>query len=240
MDEFITTSIARDTQFIMNLPDELKESIRDYTYASTEVNTTLRTGISRGQKYDTIIRNIDEIFRIVERIKFPITLYRGIGEEGHAQTDNAFISATYSLEASRNFSDSDCCICVINVSTGSKVLFLENIAQNRNEREVLIDRGGTFAVTAVNRQTRPRQIHLTYLPPSSVVSHSLAQVVATAVDQTTIVDSIIARNPKSAILEYIELEIDPYDTINEDYKSFTHEDINRELAQYIIDIILKS
>lgn len=239
MDEFITTSIARDTQFIMNLPDELKKSITEYTYASTEVNTTLRTRISRGQKYDTIIRNIDAIFRMVDPIKSQLLLYRGIDNEGHAHTDNAFISATYSLDASRNFSDPDCCICVINVSAGSKLLFLENIAQNSNEREVLIDRGGTFAVTAVNRQTIPRQIHLTYLPPSSVVSHSLAQVV-TAVDQTTIVNSIITRNPKSAIEDYIELGIDPYHTINADYKSFTGTDISRELAQNIIHIILNS
>jgi hypothetical protein len=45
--------------------------------------------------------------------------------------------------------------------------------------------------------------------------------------------------PKEQInLEIIELEIDPYDTINTDYKSFTGTDISRELAQNIIDMIL--
>jgi hypothetical protein len=82
----------------------------------------------------------------------------------HIQLNNlAFISTSHNKKVARGFMGQNCCILVLTIPVGSKVLFLESISEYPTEREVLLDRGGSFVITGVITADYPHFLATDYV-----------------------------------------------------------------------------
>ncbi len=181
-------------KLLSEIDNNLKRSLINYTDESyRSVNEGLRTKSILSTESLKIAKDIDSIFDLIEPINQTLTLYRGVSEQSHAQTDGAFISTTYDEKVAHDFTKGKCCILVINVPPGSKILFVESISDSPDECEVLLDRNGTFNITLVQEAQglNKTRIFITYIPPMSVVSTS--QNLPQKVEKAIIVGDYISR-----------------------------------------------
>ena len=132
-------------------PDLIK-SLNLYTKnAYGIINKSLRENNKLSSSYKKIVNNIDTLFDLVEPITEPITLYRGVKQEEESKSENAFISTSYNIDfVSTTYTDgSNCCLIIINVPVGSKILFVESISNYPFECEVIINRDGSFVIDSI-------------------------------------------------------------------------------------------
>jgi hypothetical protein len=151
----------KETQalFLPHFPLGFIKSIRWYTanenYARLNSNLRLKLPLTPDQ--ETVVTVIDYLFSIVNPIDYGITLYRGIQatkDKLNAKflngilKDDAYISASTSLEAAIKFTDlrNNCCMLVISVPARSKVLAVSVLSQYQQEQEMLLERGSSFII----------------------------------------------------------------------------------------------
>lgn len=192
MEEILSTH----EHFLKSLDEELLQSIVEYTIdAYKTINRKLREGKSLTLKYKKILDNIDHVFDMIDPITDTITLYRGIKSEGQTKADKAFISTSYDEESALQFAGQSCCLVVFTVPPGSKVLFVESVSEHPEEREVLIDRHGSFSVTLIHekREEKMNKIFVSYIPLKSVniKVEELGPVIDTAVDSLKTIDRVL-------------------------------------------------
>jgi arsenate reductase-like glutaredoxin family protein len=169
-----------------------------------------------------LISDIDSIFEQVHPLDEPLTLYRGIDNERYVD-DIAFISTTYDMDVATTYSGDECCIIVLNVPVGAKVLFVESISQNKDDKEVMLNRGGSFSVTRVASVSKKKHIFVSYVPPDTSSSKDLSKAVSQAEKEDDVVSFIASNISKEEIKDLKEMGLgDEIETIiNEIYKKIT-------------------
>lgn len=185
------TNLKLQFDFIDNLSENIKDSIRNYTLnAYMAINTKLRNNEKLLKIEQDILDDIDYAFKNVPPISSQITLYRAINSSHPVYKDDklegfnpkkmvSVISATYDIESTGEFySDkTKCCMLVITVPAGSRILPIENISEFKDEREILLNRNGAYYITG--RGERIYEFHtekdtvftyyITYIPKNSVI-----------------------------------------------------------------------
>jgi hypothetical protein len=174
--------------YVETLPDKIIKSIMEYTYKHySDINAYLRYEELDGEYDDEWlleikrdISNIDKAFKKAPPLQEVMTVYRGQAEMIFDAKSYTSTSLELSVALKHEFTDMEnaCCLYIITVVPGSKVLPLEPISQVEGEYEVLLDRNGKFFITDVKVETHTvdddeyppiRTIYLTYMPPESHV-----------------------------------------------------------------------
>ena len=149
---------------------DLIKAILYYTgWQFKNLNINLRTGIPLTVNDQKTANVIDSIFASLQPINQTLTLYRGIKKQEEVHTKSSFISASHDKMVAKSFTGRGCCLVVITIPPGSKVLFVEGVSKHPDECEVLIDRTGTFSVTLVQPDVyEATKIFATYIPMAVV------------------------------------------------------------------------
>lgn len=209
-------------KFLSNLDKELKMSLEHYTRESNAINRTLRGRREPTEQVQTLISHIDSVFTHIDPIDTPLTLYRGIDSENYIN-DVAFISTTYDVEVASSYTGEGCCVLVISVPVGAKAIFIESVSQNKDDKEVLLNRGGSFSLTRVAHSKGQKHIFVSYIPPDASVSKDLPKLVREAEKEDDIVSFIVSNISKEEIqdLKDMGLEGEIEVLINDVYKKVT-------------------
>jgi hypothetical protein len=181
MDSVQRQLVKQHSDFFKTLPDKYMDAITNYTFhygTALGLNILLQSGkqITDPETLD-ILNGLDYVFDKIPPLETSLTVYRGIDTKSpeDMQINNlSFISTTYNKKVTYNFTGK-CCIIILTIPVGSKVLFLESISKYPTEREVLLDRGGSFAITGVilpNDEERHVQILASYIPKNSQIGVS--------------------------------------------------------------------
>ena len=185
------------TNYVDNLPENIKKSIIYYTNInSSDINTYLRYGKAIGritgeyyeededneewtEKVKEYIANIDEAFLNAPPLEESITVYRG--QKRKIYDAKSYTSTSLDLKTALDpgfiSKENWCCMYVITVAPGSKILSVVNISHVSEENEIILDRGGAFFITNVEmkpydmegKEQYLQTIYLTYLPPNSQI-----------------------------------------------------------------------
>lgn len=163
----------------------LVKSITNYTGLSFQsINAALRARKKSGLSEipfqysadEQDVKNLDEVFRRISPIQETITTYRGVTKQTNvAYEDPAFISTSFNFELAKNeYAGINCCIIVYTFPVGSKLLCIESISQFPREKEVLVQRDGTFQLTSFKGKHEDGALggkdtfYLLFIPPNSV------------------------------------------------------------------------
>ena len=151
MNPYIQFLIDDHTLFFDFLPNELKESVIEYTGSEYfEINEGLRGTSELSDVNKRHVENIDRVFDLISPITEPITLFRGIRRSEYTVYRGGYVSATYRKNETQAFIDNStrCCLIEFNVLPGSKLLSVESISLNKHEKEFILDRRGSFTITS--------------------------------------------------------------------------------------------
>lgn len=165
----IYITLERQFDYVNSLSSEIKSSLKNYTVHSFEyLNKRLRQTISLSDEQKELVKNIDKAFNTVPLLDKPITVYRGIAED-YIPSLSSYVSTSYVKEKAIFFSAMKCCLLVITIPSGSKILPLEDISESRSEKEILLPREGNFVITNItyereNDPTSRKYYHITYIP----------------------------------------------------------------------------
>ena len=170
---FYDSMVKKHYEFIMSHGKKVFDSVAKYT--STGINKRINRAI-RKQKVlkeedRKIVNDLDKLYNEVEPTTQPLTLYRGIKNKDHINTDGTFISASYVIDVGNKFINrpKKCCLIIFNIPIGSKVLFIGNCSYYFDEYEVLLDRKAEFSVTSIKEDDKGfTQIYVTYIPKGSL------------------------------------------------------------------------
>ena len=194
----MNTLRKQHSEFIESLPSYAKNSLEEYTGGlSYRLSRFLRSGepISADDKLQ--LDNIDSIFAAIPPLEQSLTVFRGIIAQRHEQfqlNNRSFISTSYDKEPAHMFIGDSCCLLLITIPVGSKVICMESISQYNYEREILLDRGGSFIITGVkigNKDERTA-VFTTYIPKNSVMNlTSLSGALESVQHQVNDIETII-------------------------------------------------
>ena len=168
--------LEKHFSYVNSLSDDIKKSLNQYTKSYySNINTYLREGGLRERNTEIFMKkltenisNIDTAFKFAPAISDSLTLYRG--QEFEIFDTKSFTSASTVLESAYRFFElfEGCCLYVITLSPGSKILPLRHISEEPSEEEILIDRNGRFFITNTEIKQISSQsmkfIYLTYMP----------------------------------------------------------------------------
>lgn len=124
-----------------------RKSVKDYTGEAYEsINKSLLYGTKLSDKNRIIINDLDEIFRNIPPLEDDILVYRGVTVKHKFGVLSGFISTSYDISKAVTFADKQkqCCIFIIRVPAGAKVIPLEDVSITSNEGEILLPRSGYF------------------------------------------------------------------------------------------------
>lgn len=141
-------------EFWTNTPQETKEDIYHKLVRNVKCFTPKFIENAVLRLSDTL----SDVIKDAPSTTKPMTLYRGdlgrwskhpVNQEFNAQ---AFISTSLSMKSAKAFMSKGgrgkvCCMNIINVPTGSKILYLDGISQCKGEYEFLIDSNTNFKLT---------------------------------------------------------------------------------------------
>jgi hypothetical protein len=127
---------------MLNLPRNIREALYRYTL---------------GHLDESIQKDINDAFSVIEPIEKPIVVYRGIqsSAEDIRMQFPSFISTSASIDVAKDFrGDSICCLFKIHVPVGSKVLYIpkEMHYEEDDEEEVLLQGGGELQIVLEERE----------------------------------------------------------------------------------------
>lgn len=164
--------IAEQLDYVSALSDNIKNSLIDYTGSDYErLNKRLRMGLDLTEEQAHILRNIDNAFKGVPLLKKAITVYRGLSEDLIPKI-LTFLSTSYDKERASKFSSLKCCLLIINVPSGTKILPLEKISENPQEKEILLPRKGEFNITNITYENERKTYHISFIPETAVAIDS--------------------------------------------------------------------
>ena len=228
--------------FLRSLPKNLLYSLKEYTGESfADVNSKLRSKSILKQSEKQIADNIDAIFDLTSPLLFPVTLYRGIRDPKEVKTNSGFISTSYDISSAKEFTRRNCCLIIISVPPGSKILFIESVSELPDEKEVLLDRNGDFNITLV-KETRMLygvdEIYVSYIPHSSVQvkSEQLDEAIDDANIQLQTIARIVNIFPEDEYILFQDNEDILRSSITDLYKKMTE---NNKPSENILTTILR-
>jgi len=216
MDENIKELILKHNSFFKNQKIKIPKAVddlNDYTgFAFSMINKLIRqhkgdlSKIANDNVVKKQIENIDLLFSLVDPITKPITLYRGVRFEQFASENYSYVSTSYDESVPMQYIDrkNHCCIIEITVPVGTKCLFLESISRYSNEKEVLLPRNGSFALTAVSRSQSQYVIdrfYITFLQNSAIFSKTIKDVVEKAEDKMAYLDKVLEVVKKTPLID---------------------------------------
>jgi len=133
--------------YVKSLPIDVIESLAWYTGGNFDkLNSALRNNKKLTNVQSSHLKKIDMAFAGAPRLANSMTVYKGKATK-NIYSDKAFVSTTSKMQQAYNFSARNCCILIINVSKGSKVLMLNKVSRHQEESEILLNRNGTLIVT---------------------------------------------------------------------------------------------
>jgi hypothetical protein len=160
--------LAKQYAYVSNLNHNIIESIRDYTGNSyRDMNLRLRNKEFLGEYHD-IVDNLDRAFQGVPSTDQPILVYRGIDTEKFIADIQAYLSTSYDIDEVYSYTGKNCCLLRIVISSGSKILPLEDISETPLEKEILLPRSGEFKITNLHYEDTLAIYDLIYIPENSV------------------------------------------------------------------------
>lgn len=145
-------------QFITGLDEYSLTFLRDYTdqYYQTD---------KRRKQIDKIIQNL---FLQIPPLKKPLVVYRGVTQFPFDQQRN-FISTSLNRKIAETFMNGDvdeenvgCCMLIITVQKGSRVIPLEEISMHPREEEVLLSGNGIFTIVKEEVVNGEKTYYLNY------------------------------------------------------------------------------
>lgn len=153
-------------KYISNLPENIQNSLEWYTGGNFDsLNNALRNDKILTEKQQEHFNNLNLAFAGVPRLEEQIIVYKGL-DSSRVYSDKAFISTTTNYKKALEFTENECCILVIVVARGSKILPLKNISRYSDELEILLDRNNTLTVTdqeiKTTNQTQMKLLYCTY------------------------------------------------------------------------------
>ena len=153
------------------------KSVRWYTGDNyKDLNRRLRQGIQLTQVQEMNAINIDSVFKLATPISQDIVLFRGMSVDllgpNESSIQPSFISCSYDEEAAINFTGDNCCLYIVLVKKGARIICLEAASIYGTEHEVLLPRLGTFTYTSEDTETVMKgftpvimkRIFMTYTP----------------------------------------------------------------------------
>jgi len=138
-------------QYVNNLPYKYIDSIRYYSSDGYDaINTALLLCLPMASKDSNVVRDLDSIFDKAPPIDRDITVYRGVSKKHPLGVLPGYISTSYDIQTALEFSDREqgCCMFVINIPKGSKILPIEEVSSNKREKEILLPRSTNFILTS--------------------------------------------------------------------------------------------
>jgi hypothetical protein len=177
---------------------------------------------------------LDEIFRKITPITKPIIVYKGVSNDKY-ESDKSFISTSRNMKQTYEFTSGNCCVVVITVSPGSKVLYLEKISNFEDEQEVLLNRGGKFFITGSEKNFPKSEIFATYIPDCSVGVREV-KYIKKAIDIKVMTEQIKSFFSKDEfeLFEKADFETD----IRYYYNKLTNEEPSHEMVELIYSKII--
>lgn len=154
--------------FVKNtLFDDEKEALRNYTRSYNEmINRYLRGVIPYlSKKYYDAFKQIDNAFFRIKAINRPITLYRG--SEVKELDNRTFQSTSFNIDISKGFTKNKCCLFILTVNPGVKVIPLMDISAHPYEEEFLLQRDAHYIVTDSGIEDGILTIYVTVLPDNT-------------------------------------------------------------------------
>lgn len=191
--------------YVYNLDEDIKKSLKMYTSERLgyyrKINDYLRGNIvTLESSLHKIIEDIDEAFLNIPPISFPIILYRG--NTTQIINNKSYQSCSSDLDVAKQFTkDRNCCIYILTISSGCKVLPLVSISDHPHESEFVLDRGGDYKVTNSLIENGVMNIFVTLNPPTSYNITENEDIIK--IEKDKIYDRIIAHT-KESLDELIE------------------------------------
>lgn len=180
-DKQIRYTLAKQFEFVDNLPNKVKDSITQYTGIEyVQLNSMLREKSRLFPKHQTMIDNMDYAFQNAPKLEKEIIVYRRL-RVFDVNKMTSVISASYDKNFVSKFR-ADCCILIITLPVGSSVLPIENISNVPEEKEILLNRKGMYFITKEGDEAYANKeeektgethtvytYHISYIPESSVL-----------------------------------------------------------------------
>ena len=149
-------------KYIKGLPDKIKDSLEWYTGGNFDkINEKLRRNIKLDPTQLKNFNNIQLAFKGVPKLNKSITVYKGKNTD-RVYSDKSFISTSTTINDAMKFTGKNCCILIINVSIGSKILPISMLSKYKDENEVLLDRNATLIITDTFYKNNMKFINCTY------------------------------------------------------------------------------
>jgi hypothetical protein len=161
----IDSVLKQQYEYVDSLDGRIKDSIAEYTGSEFEVlNDHMRRGKSLSSHHQEIRNDLEKAFVNVPPLERPILLFRGVKQEHDMGKLTAFVSVTFDINQTDDFHTKKCCLFIITVSSGSKILPINRLSESFYERELLLPAEGTFFVTNVHYDQSLKVFDLTYIP----------------------------------------------------------------------------
>jgi hypothetical protein len=160
--------------FVDNLSNEKKESLRLYTldddpYVYRQLNKYLKGHgpKPKGLAYKAMM-DIESIFDEIDSLDEPTVLYRGI-RKGDELDRLCYQSSTTELRVAEQFSNdmTGCCIFILTISPGVRLIPLKNVSEFKGEEEYLLDRDNHYIMTSQKSERGYTYKYLTVVPNNS-------------------------------------------------------------------------
>ena len=141
-EEHTNRILASNKEEVLRFPEKIKDALNHYTI-TVDINRKLRTKEKIPFSY---LKKLDTAFSLVQPLSEDIIVFRGIhGSDSFYPEDLGFVSTALNLDTPRDFIKGDCCLLVIVIAKGSKVIRIpEEIGYFGDEDEILLYRNGTF------------------------------------------------------------------------------------------------
>ena len=141
-EEFYKKFFSKQIEDTKKLPTQIKKDFFLYTQDSEFYNNHSNLLDEEERKeLESVKKNMLKGFDLITPTKKDIVLYRGLENIDRISMNrlkSQFISTSTSRKIAEAFSDKECCVLVIKVLAGSRILPLLELSDIRSELEILI------------------------------------------------------------------------------------------------------
>jgi ADP-ribosyltransferase exoenzyme len=176
-EEYIYSTLTDQYKYVDSLSTETIKAIKDYTGSEyEELNENLREDRPLTTRQLLLKDHLDTAFAGVPVTDTPLVVFRGEKQQHDIGGLKAYLSTTFDINQTEEFHGPKCCLFIITVSPGSRVLPLDMISKSRYEKEILLPRSGNMFITNMHYDGGLKVYDITYLPERSVeISEEMTQ-----------------------------------------------------------------
>lgn len=152
-------------EYIQNLPKDILKSIISYAEEGyDDINLYLNNAAfkaypSKLVKIEHHIKNIDEAFANSPPLEEPIVVFRGVrSRHSKYYTSKGYMSTSLDITQASMFKafteEGRCCVMVITLPVGAKILAIRSVENRKNmdENEILLDRDSQLIIVGYGRE----------------------------------------------------------------------------------------